>query len=98
MYSKVKVLRKRGTRRGDHEIGADSGIDGDLTLALCRGGCELKLAADDGSRQDPVIPVLYEAELVTMHGNMMLFRGIERIPETGAEFRQEWSVKAMLAP
>jgi hypothetical protein len=91
MYSIVKRLRHRGIRKHDREIQSDTGTRGDMTLALCSGGCELKLAADDGSRQEPVIPVLYEARLVTMHSAKMLFKGIERAPD-GAECCQEWSV------
>jgi hypothetical protein len=91
MHSIVKRLRNRGVRKHDREIQTDPGTAGDMTLALCSGGCELKLAADDGSRQEPIIPVLYEARVVTMHGTKMLFRGIERGPD-GAEYAQEWSV------
>jgi hypothetical protein len=91
MYSIVKRLRQRGIRKHDREIQTDPGTVGDMTLALCSGSCELKLAADDGSRQEPIIPVLIEARLVTMHGAKMLFRGVERGPD-GAECVQEWSV------
>ena len=50
-----------------------------------------KLSSDDGSRQEPIIPILFDARLVTMHSDKMLFRGIER-GEGGAEYVQEWSV------
>jgi hypothetical protein len=49
------------------------------------------VAGDDRSRQEPLIPVLYEARLITMHGDKMLLRGVERSPD-GAEHIQEWSV------
>jgi hypothetical protein len=91
MYSIVKQLRHRGIRKNDREIQSAQGTAGDMTLALCAGGCELKLSTDDGSRQEPIIPILAEARLITMHGNKMLFRGIERGPD-GAEHIQEWSV------
>jgi hypothetical protein len=91
MYSIVKRLRHRGIRKNDREIQCDPGTAGDMTLALCSGSFELKLAADDGSRQEPIIPVLLDARLITMHGAKMLFRGAERGPD-GAECTQEWSV------
>lgn len=91
MYAKVKLLRQRGLRKHDREIQSDSGTDGDMTLAMCSGGCELKLSGDDGSRLEPILPILYDARLVTMHGSKMLFRGIERGSD-GAECVQEWSV------
>src|SRR5690348_10760994 len=92
MYSKVKVLRERGRRKHDHQIAKDESATGDLTLALCSGSFDLKLARPDDSRQEPVFPVLHDAKLTTMHGNKMLFRGVERDSQTGAEHVQEWSV------
>jgi hypothetical protein len=95
MYSIVKRLRTRGIRKHDREIQSDQGLAGDLTLAMCAAGPELKLSSDDGSRQEPIIPVLNDAKLITMHGDKMLFRGFER-GEGGAEYAQEWSVKVGL--
>lgn len=92
MYSIVKRLRTRGIRKRDREIQSDQGTAGDLTLAMCAAGPELKLSSDDGSRQEPIIPVLNNAQLITMHGDKMLFKGYER-GEGGAEFVQEWSVR-----
>lgn len=92
MYSIVKRLRNRGLRKHDREIQSDQGTAGDLTLAMCGTGPELKLSSDDGSRQEPIIPVLGDAKLITMHGDKMLFKGIER-GEGGAEYVQEWSVR-----
>lgn len=91
MNSVIKLLRHYGRRKPDREIQSEPGTIGDLTLALCAGGCEAKLSGDDGSRQEPLIPILYEARLITMHGNKMLLRGVERSPD-GAEHVQEWSV------
>lgn len=92
MYSMIKLLRDCGRRKHDQEIAKDQPIEGDLTLALCSGSFDLKLAKRDDSRQLPIIPVLHDAKLTTMHGNRMLFRGIERNPQSGAEYAQEWSV------
>lgn len=91
MYSIVKRLRTRGIRQHDRDIQSDQGVTGDITLSLCGDGAQLKLSSDDGSRQEPIIPVLLDARLVTMHHDKMLFRGIER-GDGGAEFVQEWSV------
>ena len=94
MYSIVKRLRSRGVRKHSRDIQTDQGARGDLTLALCGDGAELKLSSDDGSRQEPIIPVLLDAKLVTMHSDKMLFKGIER-GEGGAEYAQEWSVMVL---
>jgi len=94
MYSIVKRLRERGKRKHDRDIQGDPGRAGDLTLALCGNGAELKLADDDGSRQEPVIPVLRDARLVAMHSDKMLFKGVEQAPD-GTEYVQEWSVMVM---
>lgn len=90
----VKVLRHRGARRSEREILGESGTDGQLTGANVGSSFELKLSADDGSRQEPIIPVLSDAKLVSMHGDKMLFRGIETDAH-GAQFVQEWSVKVI---
>lgn len=93
MYCKVKVLRHRGARRHQHDIAADAGSDGDLTLARVGAAIELKLAAADDSQQKPILPILYEAQLVTMQGNKMLFTGLQR--DNGAGYEQEWSVMVL---
>lgn len=98
MLVKVKILRRHGVRRSDREIGADAGTDGNLTLYQSSGSCELKLFADDGSRQEPIIPMLFDARLVTMHNNKMLFQGLERQGEIAdAQYFQEWSVMVLSA-
>lgn len=94
MHYTVKILRHRGARRSEREILAESGIDGQLTGANVGVTFELKLFAGDGSRMEPIIPVLLEARLVSMHGDKMLFRGIEQGAD-GAQFVQEWSVKVV---
>jgi hypothetical protein len=94
MHSIVKRLRTRGIRKHDREIQSEPGATGDLTLSICGGAPEARLARHDDSRQEPIIPVLMDAKLVTMHSDKMLFRGVER-GEGGAEFVQEWSVMVM---
>jgi hypothetical protein len=93
MLVKVKRLRDRGARRSDRDISADVGADGSLSMYRAGPAIELKLFGDDGSRQAPIIPILYDAQLVTMHGNKMLFQGIERTGDVAAaQYLQEWSV------
>jgi hypothetical protein len=99
MYSKIKQLRHRGVRRSDRDISADFGVEGYLTLALCGGMYELKLHAHDDTRQEPIVPILYDAKLISMHGNKMLFQGLERHgDEKGPQFAQAWSVMVMVEP
>jgi hypothetical protein len=93
MHCKVKILRRAGQRRHDHDISADPGIDGDLTLARVGATLQLKLAARDDSQQKPLIPILYDTHLVTMHGNKMLFYGVER--SDGSEVEQEWTAMVL---
>jgi hypothetical protein len=93
MYSKIKVLRRRGARLSEREISAHEGHDGELTLYRSGGAIELKLSGPNDQRKEPIIPILYDARLVTMHGNGMLFQGMERTgDEKGAQYMQEWSV------
>lgn len=96
MYS-VKQLRRHGARLSDRQIQSDPAIAGQLTMAMVGNTYELKLHAEnDGSTREPLIPVLFDARLISMHGDKMLFRGLERrggVDE--ATYLQEWSVKIM---
>lgn len=94
MYSAVKPLRIRGQRRPEREILSSAPVQGNLTLACCAGVPELNLSARDDSTAQPLLPILYEARMIGMHGNKMLFKGLERDPG-GAEFSQEWSVMVL---
>jgi homogentisate 1,2-dioxygenase len=98
MYSKVKILRTNGVRRSDREIAADAWHEGAVTMHQAGTGCQLQLSSVDGSVQTSVIPVLYDARLVTMHSNKMLFHGIQRAGERDdAQYFQEWSVMVLNA-
>lgn len=87
----VKILRRRGIRRPERDIQADPGTSGQLNGAHVGVTFELKLHSGD-ARMEPIIPVLTDARLVSMHGDKMLFRGVER-DAGGAEWVQEWSVR-----
>ena len=93
MYSKVKQLRRRGQKRDEREYLAAEPVVGDLTLTGCAGAYELNVAAWDDSSAKPLIPRLRDARLITMHGNKMLFVGIERDGAVG--FEQEWAVQVI---
>lgn len=90
----VKVLRQRGARRSERDIMAETGTVGQLSGAHIGSSFELKLFGGDGSRMEPIIPVLLDARLVSMHDDKMLFKGVEQGVD-GAQFVQEWSVKVM---
>jgi len=92
MYSKVKQLRTKGHRKHEREILSTPPTEGDLTMFYCGGVPELKLSAYNDQQAKPLIPPLLDAKLTTMHGNKMLFKGIERGSD-GAEYVQEWSVQ-----
>ena len=76
MYSIVKQLRNRGVRRNLREIQSDIGAMGHLTMVKV-GHCRvLKLhGAGDDAQKNAVIPVLFDAVLISMHGSRMMFSG-----------------------
>jgi hypothetical protein len=93
MYSRIKVLRRHGARMAERDISAQKGHDGELTLYRTGSSIELKLSDPNDQRKEPIIPILYDARLVTMHGDRMLFQGMERTgDEKRAQYMQEWSV------
>jgi hypothetical protein len=94
MKATVTRLRERGKRRHDHDIQADQGTVGDLSLATVGPVKELKLADVNDQQMKPVIPVLYDAQLVNLQANSMLYRGFESID--GAGYAQEW--RAVIGP
>lgn len=100
MYSKVKRLRRRGERRSDHEIAADEGVVGHLTIVLIENVPVMKLhAAGDDAVQRPILPLVWRAKVVMIRGDKMLFQGFERIgnpddPDAPVE-KQEWAVQVM---
>lgn len=103
MYSKIKRLRVRGARKSDREIAGDPGTVGHITTATIGARMEMKMhAAGDDSRQSPLIPILYEPTLSMMHGNRMLFAGLERQGDQADPkapmFMQEWAIEILQPP
>lgn len=92
MKVSVKPIRQHGARLSDQQIASLPAVDG--YLALYGLGTTLQISLYDGSAaQVPLIPDLYEARLVSMHGNKMLFAGMQRTPDPmAAQHLQEWAV------
>ena len=100
MYSRVKRLRRRGERKSDHEIAADDGVVGHLTIVLIEAVPLMKLhGAGDDAVQKPILPEMWRAKVVMIRGDKMLFQGFERIgnqDDPGAPVeKQEWAVQVM---
>lgn len=102
MYSHIKRLRARGERKPDRDISADPGAVGNLTVF--KQGTEVVAAFYAGGgmgKPGELLPTLYRARLVTMHGGGMLFQGWERPlgddQEDTDKNKQEWSVHLMVA-
>ncbi|SFD83036.1 hypothetical protein SAMN05216204_1403 [Massilia yuzhufengensis] len=50
------------------------------------------VTASNSQTGEPLLPVLYDARLTTMHGTKMLFKGEERPQgDAGPAYIQEWS-------
>jgi hypothetical protein len=75
MLYTVKIMRQRDVRRSEPEILSEAGTDGQLTGAIEGISFELKLYSADGSRMKPIIPVLLDARLVSMHGDNVFLCG-----------------------
>lgn len=100
MYSKIKRLRSRGERKPDREIGADPGTVGHMTVVrLAEVPVASVYGAGSSGRQDPLIPMLFRAKLVSMHNNRMLLQGYERVGDQDDPncpvVAQEWAVEVM---
>ena len=94
MFGKVKLLRKRGQRLSDRDIGQAPFVEGSVRV-YGLGGCIVASVTDPASQVgDPLIPLLYEAKLTTMTDGGMLLKGEERPQgDAGPAYVQEWSVR-----
>jgi hypothetical protein len=70
-------------------------VVGQLRLATVGGIYQLAIyAPGDNSFAHPLLPVLYNARVVTMHGDGQLWHGEHRADDAGrTTVMQEWSVK-----
>jgi len=94
MHGKVKRLRERGKRLSDNEIGRALFVEGEVRVYGL--GSSIVASVSDPKSQigDPLIPVLHDVRLATMHGPGMLLRGEERPQgDTGPAYIQEWSIR-----
>lgn len=93
MYGKVKRLRERGSRLSDRDIAKAPHVEGEVTLAGL--GPVLVAQVRDPNSQvgTGLLPQLYDARLISMHGGKMLFKGEERPQgDAGPAYVQEWAV------
>jgi hypothetical protein len=92
MKVQVKPLRQRGSRLTDQQIASLAPVYGHLALYGLGTTLQISVYANN-ARPDPLIPDLYDARLISMHGNKMLFAGIERTADPmAAQYFQEWAV------
>lgn len=92
MNATVKVLRHAGARKAERDIMADPGRQGELRLSMVGGVTQLNLSDPSDQQFNPLLPMLYHARLVAMHGDRMLFQGLTARREEGGQ-PQEWSVQ-----
>jgi hypothetical protein len=82
MYSIVKVLRIRGHRHSDREIGALDGTAGNLIACRIADVHQMGLVDPvSGSALVRLNLPLYEPQIGAMRGGHMLLRGFERASE-----------------
>lgn len=94
MRAKVKRLRERGQRMSDHQIAAAVPVEGELRVYGMGGTIQATVTDPASQVGDPLIPILHEAKLTTMHGAGMLLKGEERPQgDKGPAYVQEWSVR-----
>lgn len=92
MEATVKFLRQQGRRKPQHLINDEPGLRGRIALATGGGWAELRLASPDPRELAP-LAVLHDVRLVTLHDDVLHFRGIEYAPD-GTEHIQEWTARA----
>lgn len=94
MHAKVKRLREHGKRLSDQQIAAALPVEGELRVYGMGGAIEATITDPASQVGDPLMPVLHEAKLTTMHGHGMLLKGEERPQgDLGPAYVQEWSVR-----
>jgi hypothetical protein len=93
MFGKVKQLRRGGKRLSTHDIQRAGYVEGEVRVYGLAGAIVASVSKPDSQVGDPLLPALYDAKLVSMHGTGMLFKGEERPQgDAGPAYIQEWSV------
>lgn len=94
MRVQVKPLRHHGARLTDHQIASLVPIEGALRVYGLGGSIQVSVSAPDDQQGKPLLPDLYDARIVTLQNNGMLFFGLERTGNpAAAQYAQEWSVR-----
>ena len=97
MHGKVKRLRERGRRLTDREIAQAPFVEGEVRLFGLAMTYVLEVKDPASQVSQSMFPTLYDARLITMHGDGMLFKGEERPHgDAGPAYVQEWSVRVAL--
>lgn len=90
----MKRLRERGQRLSDHQIAALVPVHGEVRVYGMGGAIQATVTDPNSQVGEPLIPILHEAKLTSMHGPGMLLRGEERPQgDKGPAYVQEWSVR-----
>lgn len=93
MHGKVKQLRRSGKRLSTHDIQRADYVTGEVRVYGQAGVIVACVTSADSQLGDPMIPLLYDAKLISMHNQGMLFKGEERPQgDGGPAYIQEWSV------
>ncbi len=93
MYGKVKQLRRAGKRLTTRDIQSADYVEGEVRVYGLAGVIVACVTAANSQVGDPLLPLLYDAKLVSMHDRGMLFKGEERPQgDAGPAYIQEWSV------
>jgi len=78
----------------DRQIDSAIPVEGELRVYGMGGAIQASVTDPESQVGDPLIPVLHEARLTTMHGVGMLLKGEERPQgDKGPAYIQEWSVR-----
>ncbi len=78
----------------DQQIAAALPVEGEMRVYGMGGAIQASVTDPNSQVGDPLIPILYEAKLTTMHGPGMLLKGEERPQgDKGPAYVQEWSVR-----
>jgi len=94
MQAKVKRLRERGQRLPDQQIYAAIPVEGEIRIYGMGGATQATITDPDSQVGDPLIPILHEVRVTSMHGAGMLLKGEERPQgDKGPAYTQEWSVR-----
>ncbi|WP_225239684.1 hypothetical protein [Massilia hydrophila] len=93
MFGKVKRLRNAGKRLSDLDIGRSDFVQGEVRVYGMAGVIMASVTNADSQVGASLLPDLYHARLITMHGHGMLLYGEERPQgDAGPSYVQEWSV------